>query len=87
MTPRVNPAAGRDHWNFCYGLLLAGGGFKKGYVHGASDRIGSRPSQNPLIPADLIATIYTCLGVEPTLELHDRLGRPQEPVRGRPRRP
>lgn len=75
-TPKVNGAAGRDHWNFCYGLMLAGGGFKRGYIHGASDRIGARPSLSPLTPADLVATIYTCLGIEPTLELHDRLGRP-----------
>jgi hypothetical protein len=75
-TPKVNGNAGRDHWNFCYSLLLAGGGFKKGYVHGSSDRIGGRPRENPLTPAELIATIYTCLGVEPTLELRDRLARP-----------
>jgi hypothetical protein len=75
-TPRVNGNTGRDHWNFCYGLLLAGGGFKSGHVHGASDRTGARPSQNPLTPADLVATIYTCLGIDPNLEIHDRLGRP-----------
>jgi Protein of unknown function (DUF1501) len=75
-TPKVNGNAGRDHWNFCYSLLLAGGGFRNGHVHGASDRIGARPSEKPLTPAELIATIYTCLGVDPTLELHDRLGRP-----------
>ena len=39
-SPRVNGAAGRDHWNFCYGLLLAGGGLKGGLVHGSSDKIG-----------------------------------------------
>src|SRR5262249_41623599 len=43
-TPKVNAQAGRDHWNFCYSLLLAGGGFKGGFVHGASDRIGGQPS-------------------------------------------
>jgi hypothetical protein len=48
-TPRINNnGGGRDHWNFCYSLLLAGGGIKPGYVHGASDRIGARPSLNPL---------------------------------------
>jgi hypothetical protein len=75
-SPRVNAAAGRDHWNFCYGLMLAGGGIKGGYVHGASDRIGGRPSSNPVSPADVVATIYHCLGVSWELELHDRLGRP-----------
>jgi hypothetical protein len=75
-SPKINPGAGRDHWNFCYSLTLAGGGFKKGYVHGASDRIGGRPSLNPLGPADIIATIYRALGIPHDLELRDRLQRP-----------
>jgi hypothetical protein len=75
-SPKINGNAGRDHWNFCYSLLLAGGGFKAGYVHGASDKIGARPSRNPVSPAEIVATIYTCLGIDPTQELTDRLGRP-----------
>ena len=76
-TPRINTnGGGRDHWNFCYSLLLAGGGIKPGHVHGASDRIGARPSLNPLTPADIIATIYHCLGIRADLELRDRLQRP-----------
>jgi hypothetical protein len=75
-SPKVNAAAGRDHWNFCYSLLLAGGGFKGGFVYGASDKIGARPSQNPVTPADVVSTIYTCLGIDPALEMQDRLARP-----------
>ena len=76
-TPRINNSGGgRDHWNFCYTLMLVGGGIKPGYVHGASDRIGARPSLNPLTPADIIATIYHCLGIPADLELRDRLQRP-----------
>ena len=75
-SPKINPAAGRDHWNFCYSLMLAGGGFKKGYIHGASDRIGGRPSRNPVGPADIIASIYSNLGISPDMELRDRLQRP-----------
>lgn len=75
-TPKINPAAGRDHWNFCYSLMLAGGGIKAGYVHGASDRIGARPSRNPVLPGDIVATIYHCLGIEPDTEITDRLARP-----------
>src|SRR5262249_15409589 len=75
-TPKINKAAGRDHWNFCYGLLLAGGGIQGGVVHGASDRIGDRPSRNPVTPADVVATIYHCLGIPADLELRDRLERP-----------
>lgn len=75
-SPKVNGAAGRDHWNFCYSLLLAGGGFKEGFVYGASDRIGALPSQNPVRPADIVATIYHLLGIDHELELRDRQDRP-----------
>jgi Uncharacterized protein conserved in bacteria len=75
-TPKVNAGAGRDHWNFCYTLMLAGGGIKSGYVHGASDRVGAQPSRNPVSPADIVATIYHCLGISTDLELRDRLNRP-----------
>jgi len=76
-TPKINGSGGgRDHWNFCYSLVLAGGGLKAGYVHGASDRIGAKPSRNPVTPAEIVATIYECLGVPHDLELRDRLQRP-----------
>jgi hypothetical protein len=79
-SPKVNAAAGRDHWNFCYGLLLAGGGIKGGHVHGASDRIGALPSRNPVGPGDIVATIYHCLGIPADTEILDRLGRPMRLV-------
>ena len=75
-TPKVNRNAGRDHWNFCYTLMLAGGGIRPGFVFGASDAIGGRPSRCPVTPADVIATIYECLGIPSDLELRDRLDRP-----------
>lgn len=75
-SPKVNGGAGRDHWNYCYTLMLAGGGIKPGYVYGASDKIGGLPSLNPVIPADILATIYQCLGIPHTYELHDRQNRP-----------
>ncbi len=75
-TPKVNPAAGRDHWNFGYTLMLAGGGIKGGFVYGASDKIGARPKSNPVAPADIIATIYECLGIPAEMEFYDRLSRP-----------
>jgi hypothetical protein len=81
-SPRVNKAAGRDHWNFCYTLLLAGGGIRPGAVHGSSDKIGAQPSSNPVTPADVVATIYHCLGIRADHELHDRLDRPFPVVPG-----
>ncbi|MBL8866696.1 MAG: DUF1501 domain-containing protein, partial [Planctomycetia bacterium] len=75
-TPKVNANAGRDHWNFCYSLMLAGGGIQGGAVYGASDKIGAKPSRNPVTPADVIATVYHCLGIPHDTELRDRLARP-----------
>lgn len=80
-SPKINANhAGRDHWNYCYSVWLAGGGFRPGYVHGASDAIGAFPALDPLTPGQLIATLYQALGVRPDLELFDRLGRPHRLV-------
>lgn len=75
-TPRINNGAGRDHWEFCYSVLFAGGGSKGGYVHGASDKHGAYPSQCPVSASDIVATIYHGLGLSAELELRDRLNRP-----------
>ena len=80
--PRVSPGGGREHWASCYTALLAGGGTKGGYIHGASDRMGAHPARDPATPGDLIATIYRCLGIRHDLELHDVLGRPMRLVPG-----
>jgi len=75
-SPKINAAAGRDHWNFGYSLFLAGGGIKPGYVHGASDKIGARPQTDPVTPAEIVATIYQCLGISADRMLRDQLDRP-----------
>jgi uncharacterized protein (DUF1501 family) len=67
---------GRDHWGKVFTSVLAGGGVKGGAVYGASDRYAAEPAVNPTPPADLAATVYHLLGVDPRLEIHDRLGRP-----------
>ena len=79
-SPKVNGAAGRDHWNWCYSLQLIGGGFKPGLIYGASDNIGAYPAESPLIPGDIIATLYTALGIPPDTELKDSQGRPHRLV-------
>lgn len=80
-TPKINAnGAGRDHWNFCYSLMLAGGGIRAGQVIGASDKIGAFPAAEPLSPGDIVATMYHLLGVRPDRELYDALGRPHRLV-------
>lgn len=75
-TPRLNKGAGRDHWSFCYSVVLAGGGIRGGQVYGSSDRTAAYPSTNPVSPADLAATIYHCLGIDPRAHVADQQGRP-----------
>ncbi|MBM4067440.1 MAG: DUF1501 domain-containing protein [Planctomycetes bacterium] len=75
-SPRVNRAAGRDHWPQCGFSLLFGGGIRPGTVYGASDRIGAYPASLPVSPADFVATIYHLLGIDPHLMVPDPQGRP-----------
>jgi hypothetical protein len=85
-TPRVGQAVvggagagrdGRDHWPHVFTSVLAGGGVKGGVVYGSSDRYAAYPATKPTPPADLAATLYHLLGVDPHMLIHDRLGRPQ----------
>ena len=75
-TPRINAAAGRDHWPQCGFCLFAGGGVKPGYVHGRSDRQAAYPTDSPVTPGDLCATVYQLLGLDPHLMVPDQTGRP-----------
>ncbi len=82
-TPRINKNAGRDHWHHCYSVLLAGGGVKPGLVLGQSDRNGAYPVHGRVCtPADLCATVYHCLGINPHTEMTDQAGRPLLLTRG-----
>jgi hypothetical protein len=75
-TPRVNGNGGRDHWTFCYSVLFAGAGVKGGAVCGASDAQAAYVKDRPVSPADICATIYQCLGIDPDTTVPDRSGRP-----------
>jgi uncharacterized protein (DUF1501 family) len=67
-TPKVNPAGGRDHWPGVWTVSFAGGGVQGGRVVGKSDEIGAYPAENPVTPANVVATIYESLGID--LETH-----------------
>jgi hypothetical protein len=75
-TPRINNGAGRDHWSFCYSVVMAGAGIRGGQVFGSSDRGAAYPSTNPVSPADIAATMYHCLGINPRAHVNDQQGRP-----------
>jgi hypothetical protein len=74
--------AGREHWARCYSAALAGGGIRGGMVYGESDRHGAYPSQNPVSPSDLCATMYHALGIPAETTLIDQQGVPKHLVTG-----
>jgi hypothetical protein len=75
-TPKLNTQGGRDHWPRVFSVLLAGGGVRGGQVIGSSDATGESPKDRPVTPADLAATIFTLLGIDPQRLLHTADGRP-----------
>jgi hypothetical protein len=83
-TPRINKAAGRDHWPDCFSAVLAGGGVQGGTVYGSSDRLGAYPSSDPVSPGDLAATLFWRFGIDPAAETRDLTGRPYRLAEGQP---
>lgn len=81
-TPRINGNAGRDHWTYCYGMWFAGAGIRGGTVVGESDGQAAYVKDRPVSPADVCATIFECLGIDPDLMVPDRSGRPVSAVQG-----
>ncbi len=64
---------GRDHNRHAFSLWLAGGGFKKGHVHGATDDFSYRSTRDVVRVCDLHATLLHALGLD-----HRRLTFPHE---------
>ncbi len=83
-TPKINAAQGRDHWGACQTVLLAGGGIRRGFVHGASDAHAAFPTENPVSPEDLMATMFHAFGLPPETLVLDPEDRPHPISTGRP---
>jgi uncharacterized protein (DUF1501 family) len=83
-TPRMNkkgvpgsdPVPGRDHWGNVMSVLVAGGGFARGQIVGASNSRGERPTNRPVSPQDLAVTLYHQLGIDPETTFANRFGQP-----------
>ncbi len=85
--PKISRGDGRDHWPDAGAAVLAGGGFKVGQVIGATDAHGGRSKGEPYTPANVLATLYGHLGIDPTTTINDHAKRPmhvlddRDPVR------
>jgi Protein of unknown function (DUF1501) len=76
-TPRITQErAGRDHWPQTGITLMAGGGLKTGQVVGASDARGEQVKGRAITPQMMLATLYHCLGIDPSTTLPDHNRRP-----------
>jgi hypothetical protein len=76
-TPKLNPLGGRDHWPSGFSMVLAGGGFRAGYVHGATDPAGMKPEPaNSVRVEDIHATVQHMLGIDSGKEIKTPVGRP-----------
>ena len=56
---------GRHHYGAVFSTVVAGGGFKGGQVVGESTAKGEQVKDRPVYPADLIASMYALLGIDP----------------------
>jgi uncharacterized protein (DUF1501 family) len=75
-TPKINPAGGRDHHPGVWTILMGGGPIKGGRVVGESDELGYVPKSRPVTPAEVAATLYQGLGLDPHKELPGPQNRP-----------
>jgi hypothetical protein len=81
-TPRVNNAAGRDHWSMAQSVVFAGGGVKPGQVIGATDKEASAPVVDAVSVEDILRTLFQQMGVDTTKTYYTPLGRPVPIVDG-----
>ncbi len=75
---------GRKHWASAYSIMMAGAGIRRGAVFGSTDRLGGHVLEDMLQPADIAATMFAALGIDPAQHYQDSLGRPFAVATGRP---
>lgn len=83
-TPKINTAAGRDHWSTTSILCMAGAGTPKNQVIGRTDADGGAVAEGQVFPEDVAATIYTKLGIPLDTSHMTPDGRPMHLCHGTP---
>lgn len=83
LEPRFAGASpGRKHWSWVYSIALAGAGVQGGSVVGESDSRGAYPRTSPWGPWDVMATMFSALGIDPHQTYLDPLNRPMQICEG-----
>jgi hypothetical protein len=75
--PITEGSDGRDHNRHAFSTLMAGGGFKAGHIHGATDEFGYKSVEDRVSVPDLHATILHQLGIDHTKLTFVHSGRPE----------
>ena len=63
-TPKLNGRGGRDHYPSAWTNFLCGGRVKGGRVVGSTDKIGAAPHDRPVLPPEMLASIYHAMGID-----------------------
>jgi hypothetical protein len=74
--PRISRGDGRDHWPEAGAAVIAGGGFRVGRVIGETDPHGGQSKGQPYTPANILASVYHHLGIDPAVTIPDHNNRP-----------
>lgn len=75
-TPKINGAAGRDHFPQAWSCVLAGGGIAGGQVYGQTSPDGMHVEEDKTDVGEVLATLCSALGVPPDTENMSNAGRP-----------
>ena len=63
-TPFAQGSDGRDHNPYGFTIWMAGGGIKKGHIHGATDDFGYHAIENACTVYDMWATVLHLMGID-----------------------
>jgi hypothetical protein len=77
---------GRDHNTYGFSMWLAGGGFKGGHAHGATDELGHRAVEDVVTHSDYHATLLSLFGLDHKTLAFSRPGGGGSLVDGQPAR-
>ena len=75
---------GRDHNTYGFSVWLAGGGFRRGHVHGATDEFGHKAVADVVTHHDYHATLLHLFGLYPKHLVYRRSGREQSLMDNQP---
>jgi uncharacterized protein (DUF1501 family) len=73
-TPAINKDNGRDHWANGFSIVMGGGGIQGGRLVGETGKDGSQITREPTKIADVFATVYQAVGIDPKKKYYSPQG-------------